>query len=371
MASTDTRIIRKVTHEGDRALRWTARRFAEDFRAQRTRLGLTQAAVARSIGVTRSVISRIEAGDADVGARIRARACAVLGATYKMALYPDAEPMIRDAAHARLIETLLRLREPGWRATLEAPVPSTRTGPARRSTDVRLDGAGQIVLCEVETRIERWEELAREAHDKRAAVQEGAPPGVRVHAVLVLPPTHQNRAVVRALPETVRAAFPANDRALHEALAIPPGPWPGDGILWLPAGRPGNPSGHPVAEEHRGGACAERRRVQPPVGGDQRAPRPARTDDVAGVRDPQPELESGLGRGRGEVAGVHPVEAKGFERPHQGGDRCRLKVTGTHSDNQRGPNLHREVRRLSRFDQPRADPIAQDQRGRPIRLVGQ
>ena len=237
MASTDMRIIRKATYEGDRALRRTARRFAEDFRAQRSRLGVTQAAVARSIGVTRSVISRLEAGDAEVGARIRARACAALGATYKMALYPDAEPLIRDAAHARLIETLLRLRHPGWRATLEAPVRGSSTGPARRSTDVRLDGVGQIVLCEVETRIERWEELAREAHDKRAAVKEGAPPGVRVHAVLVLPPTHRNRAVIRALPETVRAAFPATDRALHDALAAPPGSWPGDGILWLPTGR--------------------------------------------------------------------------------------------------------------------------------------
>ena len=238
MPATDGRMRRKATQEGDRALRRTVRRFGEDFRALRVRLGVTQAAVARSIGVARSVICRLEAGDEDVGPRSRARACAALGATYKMALYADAEPMIRDAAQARLVETLLRLRHPGWRATVEAVVPGTLAGLARRSTDVRLDGARQIVLFEIETRIERWEELAREAHDKRAAVQAANPIGVDVHAVLVLPPTHQNRAVIRSLPATVHAAFPVTDKALRDAIASQPGPWPGDGILWLASGRP-------------------------------------------------------------------------------------------------------------------------------------
>jgi hypothetical protein len=183
------------------------------------------------------VISRLEAGDDEVGPRIRARACAVLGATFKLALYADAEPMIRDAAHARLVEALLQMRHPGWRATIEAPVPHTIPGPSHRSTDVRFDAARQIVLFEVESRIERWEELAREAHDKQAAVQAVAAAGTVVHAVLVLPPTHRNLAVIRALPGTVRAAFPVPDRALREALTSRPGPWPGDGILWLPAGR--------------------------------------------------------------------------------------------------------------------------------------
>jgi transcriptional regulator with XRE-family HTH domain len=237
MPVTGTRVSRKAVFEGDRALRRSVRRFGEDFRALRVRNGVNQAAVASSIGVARSVICRLEAGDEDVGPRIRARACAALGATYKMALYADAEPMIRDAAHARLIETLLRLRHPGWRATVEAMVPDTYPGSARRSTDVRLDGARQIVLFEIETRVERWEELAREAHDKRAAVQMATPAGLDVHTVLVLPPTHRNRAVIRSLPATVRAAFPVPSNSLRVALTSQPGPWPGDGILWLPAGR--------------------------------------------------------------------------------------------------------------------------------------
>lgn len=249
MAPMDSRVSRKATFEGDRALRRTTRRFGEDFRALRLRLGVTQAAVARSIGVTRSVICRIETGEEEVGPRIRARACAALGATYKMAMYADAEPMIRDAGHARLVETLLQLRHPGWQATVEAIVPSIVPGPARKSTDVRLDGARQIVLFEAEMRVERWEELAREAHDKRAAVRATVPADVDVHAVLVLPPTHRNRAVVRSLPTTVHAAFPVTDKALRDALMSRPGPWPGDGILWLPAGRPRGATGR------SGGQC--------------------------------------------------------------------------------------------------------------------
>jgi transcriptional regulator with XRE-family HTH domain len=237
MAETNTGILRKATNEGDRALRRTARRFGEDFRELRFRFGVTQAAVARSIGVSRSVICQLEAGDEDVGPRIRARASAALGATFKMALYADAEPMIRDAAHARLIETLLRLRHPGWHATIEAPVPNTLSAPGHRSTDVRIDGARQIVLFEVESRIQRWEELARECHDKQAAVQASAEADVQVHAVLVLPPTHRNRAVIRSLAATARATFPVPDQVLRDALTNQPGPWPGNGILWLPGGR--------------------------------------------------------------------------------------------------------------------------------------
>jgi len=243
MGATNTGMIRKATYEGDRALRRTGRRFGEDFRELRLRFGVTQAAVARAIGVSRSVICQLEAGDEAVGPRIRARASAALGATFKMALYADAEPMIRDAAHALLVETLLRLRHPGWHATVEAMVPGISPGQARRSTDVRFEGAGQIVLCEVESRIQRWEELARECHDKQAAVQATAGTGVAVHAVLVLPPTHRNRGIIRSLSSTAHAAFPAPNEALRDAFRSQPGPWPGDGILWLAASRPRNASG--------------------------------------------------------------------------------------------------------------------------------
>ena len=103
---------RTAIHEGDRQLRRAGTRFGEDFRLIRLRTGVSQAAVARAIGVDRASICRIEAGDPTVSDRIRARAAAVLGASFRLGIYPDAAPLVHDAAHARIVEALVRMRHP-------------------------------------------------------------------------------------------------------------------------------------------------------------------------------------------------------------------------------------------------------------------
>src|SRR3954454_7684486 len=120
---------REAINAGDRELRWTARRFGDDFRELRLRAGVSQAAVARSIGVDRSVVTRLERGDATVGNPIRARAAACLGADFRLQIYSQRAPMIFDAAHARVIERLLSAAHSRWHPVVEAPVP----GPGRRS----------------------------------------------------------------------------------------------------------------------------------------------------------------------------------------------------------------------------------------------
>jgi transcriptional regulator with XRE-family HTH domain len=224
-----TVLSRKAIHEGDRQLRRTCVRFGEEFREIRLRAGVSQSAVARSIGVGRSVICRVEQGDATVSPRTRARAAAALGATFRLAIYPEDAPLIHDAAHAKLVESVLDLRHPRWRATLEAPVP----GPGRRSTDVRLDHGLDIVLTEVESRVRALEAIIRECAEKRAAVASAGDPMRRTHVMLVLPPTRHHRALVASHPKIVAAAFPADSRDLAIALADSETPWPGDGILWL------------------------------------------------------------------------------------------------------------------------------------------
>ncbi len=226
-----TATSRTAIREGDRQLRRTAVRFGEEFRLIRLRTGVSQAAVARAIGVDRAAICRLEAGDASVSVRIRARAAAVLGGDFRLGIYPAAAPLIHDAAHARLVETLLRLRHPGWRARVEAPVP----GPGRRSTDLRLDRGDETVLFEVETHVYALESIIREGEDKRAAVVAEAGSGRRIHVVLVLPTTRHHRALVDAHPEIIGSAFPAASSHLLRALATAGVPWPGDGILWLGA----------------------------------------------------------------------------------------------------------------------------------------
>ena len=252
-ASSSGQIRRAALNAADRQLGRTARSFGDDFRAIRLRAGVSQAAVARAIGIDRAVICRLEAGDPGVSPTVRARAGAVLGATFKFALYDDGEPMIRDAAHARIVERLLAIRHRRWRVTVEAPIPGP--GPGRRSSDLRLDHGPDIVLVEVETRIGRLEEIIREQQSKRAAVQEAidratdgaadrmterATDGAadpRVHVLLVLPPSRHHTTLVRTHPETIRAAYPVPSAQLRGALAASSGNWPGDGLLWLAATR--------------------------------------------------------------------------------------------------------------------------------------
>jgi transcriptional regulator with XRE-family HTH domain len=228
-------ISRAATHEGDRQLRRSCVRFGEEFRDIRLRAGVSQAAVARAIGVVRSVICRLEQGDPVVSPRIRARAAAVLGAEVRISIYPGSLPLIHDAAHARLVEAILALSHAGWHATVEAPVP----GPGRRSSDIRLDRDGEIVLIEVESRVRAFEAIIRECAEKRAAVVTAVGAGRRVHVVLALPSTRHHGALVAGHPRTVATAFPASHRDLERALSDPASTWPGDGILWVATTRDG------------------------------------------------------------------------------------------------------------------------------------
>src|SRR5204863_512887 len=140
---------------------------------------------------------------------------------------------IHDAAHARLVEALLRLVDPSWQINLEAPI----AGRPSASTDVRLDRGDDTVLIEVESRVSRLEEIVREGHIKQAATRESAP-GRRVNVVLVLPLTRHHRALAGQHRATIAAAFPVSSDAIRHALERDDGPWPGDGILWVTAAGP-------------------------------------------------------------------------------------------------------------------------------------
>jgi hypothetical protein len=148
----------------------------------------------------------------------------------RLPIYPDGTALLHDATHARIVERLVAKAHPVWSPMLEALVP----GPGRRSTDIRLDDGRDVVLGEVETHLGRWEEALREMHAKRSAVIESGLDR-RVHVLLVLPPTRHHRELVASIPHSVRLAFPASSPAIEAALQAG-GPWPGDGILWIPGG---------------------------------------------------------------------------------------------------------------------------------------
>ncbi len=220
-------VRRSALQQGDRELRRTAFRFGEDYRELRLRIGVSQRAVAIAIDVDRSVITRLEQGDSSVGPAIRARACAVLGADFRMQLYPERSAMIYDAAHARLVERVIAMAATDWKVEPEASL------PGRRSVDLCLWSALCVVLVEVESRIRRLEEIQRELHAKREAARVRFRSDRCVHVVLAVPPTHHHRALVRAHPALVAATFPVRATEIRHALAAPRQPFPGDGILWV------------------------------------------------------------------------------------------------------------------------------------------
>jgi transcriptional regulator with XRE-family HTH domain len=229
---TEPSVRRKVTYQADRLLRDEAARFGDEVRHLRLRRGLTQADVARAIGVARSVVSRIEAGSAGASLRTRFRLIVVLGSRLRLPVYPDGTPILHDAPHARIVDRLLATRNPRWLATLEAPVP----GPGARSTDVRLDSQDDVVLFEVESHVRQWEEIVRECQSKREHVRASAAVDVRVHSVLVLPPTRHHRELVAAHTASVNVAFPVASSTLEQVLRDPEARWPGDGLLWVAGG---------------------------------------------------------------------------------------------------------------------------------------
>jgi hypothetical protein len=96
-----------------------------------------------------------------------------------------------------------------------------------------LDRPDEIVLIEVETRIRALEAIIRECAEKRASLAESVRSDRTIHVVLVLPPTRHHRALLRAHPAIVAAAFPSDSGSLARALAEPGLRWPGDGILWM------------------------------------------------------------------------------------------------------------------------------------------
>lgn len=225
----DPRLRRSICNEADRYLRAEASSLGEAFRERRLRLRIAQADIARAIGVSRSVISAAERGDPGVGLRVRYRMAEVLGCRLRLPLYPDGTPRLRDQGHAAIIEYLLGIRHPRWQADLEARVP----GPGHRSSDFRLRCERDIVLGEVEMAIRRWEEILRELHDKAQAVAESVGSEFRVHSLLVVPPTRQNRELLRGLGQSVATAFPADEAAILRALTGDREPWPGNGLLWV------------------------------------------------------------------------------------------------------------------------------------------
>jgi transcriptional regulator with XRE-family HTH domain len=212
------------------------RRLGQQIVDLRTEAGVSQAQLARCAGVAQSFLWRIEASQSPASVDILLALGACLGADLGLRYFPGAGPRLHDRFQAPMIEALLRICSPDWRATPEVPVLA-----ARGILDLVLMRAadGCTVACECHSELRRLELVLRRAAEKADALGPRFEAGPAASSLLLLRSTQQTRAIARAYEATLIAAFPEKAADAFAALTTPLAPWPGSTILWarLEAGR--------------------------------------------------------------------------------------------------------------------------------------
>ncbi len=198
------------------------RRFADEVRAARVALGLTQREVARAVGSSRSQIGRIEHADLrSLGFMLAARVASAVALDLSVRTFPSG-PRVRDARHLELLGRLRSRLAPTWRVAFEVPLPIPGD---QRAWDAVATLGHLRVGVEAENRLTDVQSLLRRLALKR---RDGGVDRV----LLVVRGTHGNRAAVREYASPLRDAFPLMPRQALAALSAGRDPG-GDALILL------------------------------------------------------------------------------------------------------------------------------------------
>ena len=194
----------------------------DQLRTGRHVLGLTQAHVARSLGISQSEVSRRERGrSATLAGRELTRHAAAVGLRLSIKLWPVGGG-VRDAAQARYIAAFVARVGRPWRVILEAPIPIAGD---LRAVDVVLKSSTRLIAVEVITRLADLQAQIRAARLKARDIGAG-------RLILVVASTHANRAALRTVRASLVESFDTDTRRILGDLAA--GRDPGrDGIVVL------------------------------------------------------------------------------------------------------------------------------------------
>ena len=214
-----------------RAMERSIRELVDDLRSRRLALGRSLDTVARAIGLSPSLVSRIERHDIRwPRADHLAAMAAALGLDLRLAAYPAGEP-IHDRVQLRLLEAFRARLHPAttWRAEVGLPIRGDRRAwdavaiaPDRGWTGIE----GISRMGEVDGVLRRVDLKRRD--DPRIT-----------RVVLVVADTVRNREALRLGAGTVRAGYPLDTRGVLAALGAGRTP-PLDGvaIIRLPRNGP-------------------------------------------------------------------------------------------------------------------------------------
>lgn len=194
----------------------------DQLRTGRHVLGLTQAQVARSLGISQPEVSRRERGrSATVVGRSLTRHAAAVGLRLSIKLWPIGGG-VRDAAQARYVAAFVARVGRPWKVMLEVPIPLPGD---LRAVDVTLKSPSLLIAVEVITRLADLQAQIRAAQLKARDLGAG-------RLILVVAGTHANRATLRTVRPTLVASFDTDTRRVLGDLAA--GRDPGrDGIVIL------------------------------------------------------------------------------------------------------------------------------------------
>jgi transcriptional regulator with XRE-family HTH domain len=184
------------------------RQLGREARQLRVSAGLSQAQLARAVGVSRGWIHRFELGRLrGLDLRRATLLFAHLGHKLVAKPYPSGEPL-RDAGHVRLLHRFNARLPPTWRRRFESVMPLSGD---LRAWDELLSGPVAIGV-EAETKPSDLQAT------ERAIATKLRDSGVD-RAILLLSSTHANRGLVRRHIGALRQTFPLDTRTTLAALA--------------------------------------------------------------------------------------------------------------------------------------------------------
>lgn len=229
----------KLQREAARRAVELRRALARQLLELREDAGASQEDLARVGGLSQGYVARIEAGTVSPTLETYCAAAAAIGGELAARIYPHTGPAIRDRHQAPIVEALVALLHPRWRALPEVPV----RAPSRGVVDLVLHDPGPppvLVAAEVESVVRRLEQRLRWHAEKASALPssdvwraiveaEGERPAIS--RMLVLRSTRATRDLGCRFAQTLAAAYPARAADAYAALAAG-APWPGPSVLW-------------------------------------------------------------------------------------------------------------------------------------------
>jgi transcriptional regulator with XRE-family HTH domain len=178
-------------------------RLRAELQRGRQQASLSREAVARAIGLPRTLVERIENGTRPTRLAEYAAFGEVLGLDVRLRAYPGGDPL-RDIAHARLLERLRVRLHPSLRWATEVPLPIEGD---LRAWDAVIRGPGWQVAAEAETVL-----ADIQAAERKIALKQRD--GGIDHVILLVADTRRNRRALAAAP----AAFQGWSRDSRSAM---------------------------------------------------------------------------------------------------------------------------------------------------------